>query len=382
MDLLTRTDIQGLAQSEGDGTHVSLFLPTHRFGNEVQTGPLQWKNLVNGVEAILLEKMRRPDVEALLQPARDLQQDTIAWQYMSDGLAMFLRPGSHQSYRIPAPLPELATVGDRFVTGPLMHLLSGDEHYLLLALSQDEIRLMDGSRHTVTQVELDEVPTSLSDVVEPREARSDTVTRPSSSGSRGRAVFYGHGTGDDAAGEADLKRFLRQVSSGLQEILTDQTAPLVLVGLDPTVSAYRDVNDYAHVLDEAVIRNPDGLSPQQLHELAWPVVEARLRGDRTALIGRFNELAGTGKVATHPPAVLEAAEQGRVDTMFLRAQPWCWERVAGDELAVVHLGTDERYAECELLDAAAAATLANGGQVHATSQEVVEDSEVAAILRY
>lgn len=382
MDLLTRTDIQGLAQSEVDGVHVSLFLPTHRYGSGVQADQLQWKNLVNGVEAVLLEKMRRPEVEALLQPARDLQHDTMAWQYMSDGLAMFLRPGWQQSYRIPAPLPELATVGDRFITAPLMHLLSGDEHYLLLALSQHEVRLMDGSRHAVVQVELDEVPTSLEDVVEPSEPRSNTIARPASSGRRGRAVFYGHGTGDDNAREDDLKRFLRQVSSGMQEILNGQNAPMVLVGLDQTVATYREVNHYAHTLTDAVIHNPDDLSPEQLHELAWPLVEAQLRQDRDALIDRFHQLNGTGKVDCDPSSVREAAEQGRVDTLFLRADPWCWERVSGDELTVVDLDSDERYAECEVLDAAAAATLANGGQVHATSQHVVDDSEVAAILRY
>ncbi|RMB61286.1 baeRF3 domain-containing protein [Tessaracoccus antarcticus] len=382
MDLLTSKDISELAASAADGTHVSLFLPTHRYGSGVQADQLQWKNLISGVESKLLETLRRPDVEALLQPARDLQMDAMAWQYMSDGLAMFLRPGWHQTYRLPAPLPELATVGDHFITGPLMHLLSGDEHYLLLALSQNEVRLMDGSRHTVVQVELDEVPTSLADVVEPREPRSNTVTRPASSGSRGRAVFYGHGTGDDAAGEADLKRFLRQVATGMHDILRGQSAPLVLVGLDPTVAAYREVSDYGHVLPEAVIRNPDDLSPEQLHELAWPHVEARLRDERSALIDRFHELNGTGRVTSDLAAVREAASQGRVDTLFLRANPWCWEEVAGDELPVVLLGADGRYAECEALDAAAVDTLANGGKVHATSQEVVSDSQVAAILRY
>ena len=382
MDLLTQKDIQELAETEANGTHVSLFMPTHRYGSGVQADQLRWKNLISGVETILSDTMRRPDIEALLQPAKDLQSDAMAWQYMSDGLAMFLRPGWSQSYRIPAPLPELATAGDHFITGPLMHLLSGDEHYLLLALSQNEVRLMDGSRHTVVQVELDEVPTSLEDVIEPRDPRSNTVTRPSSSGTRGRAVFYGHGTGDDSAGEADLTRFFRQVATGLHDVLRGQSAPLVLVGLDASVAAYRDVNEYGNTLDEAVIRNPDNLSPEELHAVAWPLVEAQLRDDRSALINRFHELHGTGRVTSDPAAVREAAEQGRVDTLFVRAHPWCWERVSGDELAVVNLGTDDRYAECELLDAAAVDTLANGGQVHATSQQVVDDSEVAAILRY
>ncbi len=382
MDLLTDKDIQKLATAGGDGIHVSLFMPTHRYGSEVQADQLQWKNLVSGVEAALLEEMRRPDVEALLKPARDLQQDSMAWQYMSDGLAMFLTPDSDETYRLPAPLPELATMGERFITGPLMHLLSGDEHYLMLGLSQNEVRLLDGSRHSVVQVELNDVPTSLEDAIEPAEPRSNTMTRPASSGSRGRAVFFGHGTGDDSSKENDLNLFMRQVADGMSEILRDQRAPLVLVGLDASVAAYRDANKYSHVLDEAVIRNPDQLSTQELHELAWPVVEARLRAERQTVIDRFHELNGTGRVASELSSVQEAAEQGRVDTIFMKAQPWCWERVSGDDLAVVRLGKDERYAECEVLDKAAVDTLSNGGTVYATSQQVVDDSEVAAIMRY
>lgn len=383
MDLLTRDDIRSLAASDADGMHVSLFMPTHRFGGEVQADQVRWKNLVGGVESLLLQELRRPDVEALLAPARELQSDSLAWQNMSDGLAMFLSPGRHQVFRIPASLPTLATAGDHFVTGPLMRLLSGDAPFLLLAISQGEVRLMDGSRHTVRQIELEDVPTALADVVEPAGPRSDAMARTLSGGRGGRAVFYGHGAGDDDAKKDDLMRFLRQVASGLHEVLAGQTAPLVLAGLEQNVSAYRDVNTYHGVLDEAVLRNPDDLSADELHRLAWPLVEQRLRDERTALIDRFHEMNGTGKVYNDLAVISAAAAQGRVDTLFMRSAPWCWERVAeAGEAPVVRLGADERFVVCEEVDKAAVDTLAYGGQVHATSQEVAGDSEVAAILRY
>lgn len=116
MDLLNRTDIQTLAASGGDGMHVSLFIPTHRYGGEVQGDQLQWKNLVSAVDALLTDEMRRSELDALLAPARELQNDSMAWQHMSDGLAMFLSPQGHHTYRIPASLPLLATAG-----GPLRH---------------------------------------------------------------------------------------------------------------------------------------------------------------------------------------------------------------------------------------------------------------------
>lgn len=382
MDLLNDKDIQKLATTGGDGVHVSLFMPTHRYGSEIQADQLRWKNLVSGVESALPNDMKRADVEALLQPARELQQDSMAWQHMCDGLAMFLTPGSSQTYRIPAPLPELATVGDRFITSPLMHLLSGDAHYLMLGLSQSEVRLLDGSRHAVVQVELEDIPTSLKDAIEPAEPRSNTMARPASTGRGGRAVFYGHGTGDDAVKENELNQFMRQVADGMVDILRDQSAPLVLVGLDASVAAYREVNKYAGVLDDAIIRNPDQLSAEELHELAWPVVESRLRAERQKMIDRFHEMNGTGRGASDLSAITAAAEQGRVDTLFMRAHPWFWDRISDEDRTVVSLGNDERYAECEALDKAAVDTLVNGGTVYATSQKVSDDSEVAALLRY
>lgn len=382
MDLLNRNDIQTLATSDTDGSHISIFMPTQRVGAGMQADKLQFKNLLSDVETMLLKEQRRAEVEALLAPARELLDNPLAWQRMSDGLAVFLRPGWHQIYRIPASLPVLATVGNHFVTGPLMRLLTSDEHFFLLTVSQSQVRLLDGSRHTVEEVELGDVPTAVADVVEPPDPSSGSIARPM--GRRGgRAVFYGHGAGDEDAKRSDLLFFFRQVAAGLDEILQGQTAPLMLMGLEQNVVAYRDINNYNHILDEAIHRNPDDLSVEQLHGLAWPVVEKRLRAERADLIGHFRSLHGTGRVSSDLGFIREAARQGRVDTLFMRADPWCWEEATESAGAdVVQLGVDDRYVVCEEVDASAADTLANGGTVHATSQEVVPDSPVGAILRY
>ncbi|ANH37085.1 hypothetical protein I601_0633 [Nocardioides dokdonensis FR1436] len=382
MHLLTRTELTLLAEPAPGEPQVSLFMPTHRFEG-VDADRLRWKNLLTGIERVLADQLRRPQVDALLAPARELLEDAETWQHMSDGLAMFLRPDWHRTYRVPAPMPTLATVGERLVMGPLLRLLSGDEHFLVLALSQREIRLMEGSRHSVEEVRLSDVPTSLRDVVEPQETRSDTMARPAGNAGRGgRAVFYGHGAGDRHLKDDEVVRFLRAVSTGLEDALSGVTSPMVLVGLPQLVGAYREVNGYGHVLDEAVDHNPDQLSVEELHERAWPVVERRLRERRAGVIDHFHELNGTGRVSSDLPTVAQAAAEGRVETLFVQADPWCWEGVSDDPEPVVRLGGDERYAACEDLDAAAVATLSNGGQVHATSQVVAPDSEVAAIFRY
>ncbi len=383
MPLFTPADLTSLANPVTGDTQISLFMPTHRFGAGIDADKLRWKNLLTGVEQVLAEQLRRPEIEALLAPARHLQDDETAWQHMSDGLAMFLRPDWHRTFQVPAPMPALATVGDRLVMGPMLRLLSGDEHFLVLGLSQREIRLLEGSRHSVEQIRLRDVPTSLKDVIEPQEPRSDAMARPAADAGRGgAAVFYGHGAGDQHLKNDEIVRFLRTVSTGLRDVLAGQTAPMVLVGLDQLVSAYRDVNSYGHVVEQAVDHNPDQLSVDELHQLAWPVVEHQLRERRGAVIDRFNELNGTGRVSSDLSTVSQAAHEGRVETLFVKADPWCWEGVSDDSEPVVKLGADERYAECEKIDATAVATLTNSGQVYATSQTVAPESEIAAIFRY
>lgn len=383
MDLVTRADVESLAAPGLGDAQVSLFMPTHRFGAGIEADKLTWKNLVNGVEQVLGEKLRRPEVEALLAPARELQGDAMAWQYMSDGLAMFLRPGWHRTFRVPAPMPSLATVGDRLVIGPMLRLLSGDGHFLVLALSQREIRLLEGSRNVVDEVRLANVPTSLRDVIEPHEPRSEAMARPAADAGRaGSAVFYGHGAGDQHLKNDDVMRFLRSVATGMREVLAGQTSPMVLVGLDKLVASYREVNSYAHVLEQAIDHNADQLSAAELHQLAWPIIEEQLRARREVQIERFHALNGTGRVSSNLVEVAQAAAEGRVETLFVKADPWCWEAVSDDPVPVVQLGADQRYCECEQLDAAAIATLNNRGQVYATSQAVDPASDLAAIFRY
>ncbi len=385
MDLLTKVDLQQLAERGGPDPHLSLFIPTHPFGVDAQTDPIRWKNLVNGVERTLSEEgMAAPEIADLLAPAWQLRDDHHAWRHMSDGLAMFLRPGWHRVFRVPVEVPEVASIGARFVVGPLLRVVTGDSHFLVLTVSQRRVRLLEGSMQRVEELELTEVPTALQDVIEEPDSRSDTMTFPLSSGSRGSgaAVFYGHGAADDAFKQNRVRSFLRQVADGLGDYLTGQSLPMVLVGLDEMVSAYREVNGYAHVVDEAVRRNPDELSGADLHTLAWPLVERIAAEERAAAVARFEELHGTGLAANSPATIEEAAREGRVDTLFLATEPWCWDQL-GSDMAVVQLGRDDAFAHCELLDRVAVDSLSAGGHVHAVpAAEVPGGGDLAAIYRY
>lgn len=385
MDLVTTADLKLLAEPVEQGPAVSLMMPTARAVTDPDADPLRWKNHLTGVTSVLRDQgMAKREVDELLAPAWDLHADSLAWQHMSDGLVMFLRPGWHRSYRVPVDVPQVATVGGRFVVSPLLGAISGEDHFLVLTVSQRKVRLLEGTRHRIEEVELPDVPTSLRDVVEPQEARSDTMARPAFAGGRpGPAIFYGHGAGDDAFKKDEVVRFLRQVADGLQPFLGSQDRPMVLIGLDDLVSAYREVNGYGNVLDQTVDRNPDQLSAEALHEAVWPIVQERFAEAEHAAVDRFGDLHGTGQASADPAKVETAASEGRVEALFLAAGPSCWGQVPSDTPRAIRLGADERFADCEQVDRTVAATLSAGGQVHTVAEaSLFKDGSMAATFRY
>ena len=155
MDLLSAHDLIRLADERG-GTRVSLFLPTHRGGPRTDRNRIRLKNLLaTARRALLAERGRAGEVDAVLDPAQQFLDEMRSWEQPRDGLALFLGPSGLRRFRIPVRLPELVTVGDRFVVRPLLPLLTAGGRFYVMALSQDEIRLFEGTRFSLDELALD-----------------------------------------------------------------------------------------------------------------------------------------------------------------------------------------------------------------------------------
>jgi hypothetical protein len=114
----------------------------------------------------------------------------------SDGLALFLGPSGLRRFRVPLRLPELVTVGNGFVVRPLLPLLAPDGHFYVMALSQDEIRLFEGTRFGLDELALDGLPMAVW-LTMPRPQPQVHAFLADRGGTGRRTVF--HGSGDDDA---------------------------------------------------------------------------------------------------------------------------------------------------------------------------------------
>ena len=383
MDLIRKADLNDLIEG-GPGPCVSIFLPTHRAGPATEQDPIRLKNLLGKAEEVLLTsgELRAPAVRDLLAPARDLEHERRFWEYQSDGLAVFIRRGWFRFYRIPLSLPSVAVVGNRHHVTPLLPLFTGDGYFFVLALSQNEIRLLGGSRHSVDQIDLPDVPTSLVDALRYEDREKPHQLHVAGAGGRpGRAIFHGHGIGGEVRKD-EILRYFRHVDRGLHELLGNERAPLVLAGVEYLLPIYRDAATYRYLVDGGITGNPEGLSDDQLHGQAWALIEPVFRRERKQAAGRYRDLAGTGLGPSELEEVLQRSHEGRVEVLFIAAGENEWGAY-DSETGAVALRDQPEVKDEDLLNLAAVRTLQRGGVVYAVGRdEMPAPGPLAAVLRY
>ncbi|MBP2639373.1 MAG: hypothetical protein H6Q66_324 [Firmicutes bacterium] len=391
MDILTRAELEGLMGVEQKWC-VSIFLPTHRKGPEILQDPILFKNLLRDAEEQLVDKgMRRPEALKLLEPARAMVKDTDFWQHQSDGLAFFLSSDWSRYYRLELSFKEMLVVAERFAVKPMFPLFSNDGQFYILALSQNDVRLLRGSRFNVSEVDTGKMPRSLLETLSPDnlgqvQEKHFTLHSGGSPGSvtgSSSPVATGQGGAKEYA-KQDILQFLHRVEKGLLEIVKDDKLPLVLAGVEYLLSIYREINKYPNVAEKAIKGNPDLLSSKELHKNAWDIVGPQFLAEQKKAAERFEQLYGQGseRVADALERIVPAAHSGQVEILFVASgvQRWgTFDRTANE----VQLHDQAGPGDEGLLDLAAALTFMNGGTVYSLEADHVPGGKpVAAIFRY
>ncbi|MGH8593100.1 MAG: hypothetical protein ACREV3_04395 [Gammaproteobacteria bacterium] len=381
--MISSDELRALAEHQKEGPHVSLFMPTARAGAEIQQSPIRFKNLIREVESRLeAQQMRKPEIEALLNPAQECLQDHSFWQHQADGLAFFLAREFAQYFCFPERFEELAVVEHRFHLKPLFPLISGDGTFYLLALSQNEVRLFKGSRYHINELGLgDDVPRSLADALG-HDLTEDELQFHTGGGDVSSPTYHAQGAGKDDV-KSEIRKFFALLDEGLKKSLGHSSkAPLVLAGVDYLLPIYRAASSYPGVLAEGITGNPEALGDEALHEQAWALVAPRFSAKRREAQERFHAMASQQKSSNRLAEVIPAAVEGRIETLFLAKGAQQRGRFDAEKRAIdLHHAAHPN--DEDLLDLAAVQTYLNGGTVYVVEPDEVPGGDIsAALFRY
>jgi hypothetical protein len=368
---------------------ISLYMPAHPTGREQQQDPIRFKNLLSDIRGDLEKSVFCiPEIEAMIKPAEALLHDRSFWQHQNQGLAVFIAEDVFEVYQLPRKFETLAVVADHFYIKPLLPLISGNEKFYILALSQNDIRLLQGDRFAIVEVDLQTTPTSLQEALwfdDPeRQLQFHTGTATPGGGSRA-SVYHGHGL-PDAGNKTDLLRFFQKVNHGLMDLLHDQKSPLALVGVDYLFPIYHEANDYPYLVEDGITGNPEKLALEEMHTAAWPLVKPIFQKELFESLNRYQELSGSepALVASQLDEIIQAAFYGRVDILFVELGKQIWGTVNTNDVERVTLETHSKFrpGDQDLINLAAVQTIFNGGQVYALKPEQMPEKSIAAIFRF
>jgi len=380
MHSLSYAEFHRLSQSASDDS-VSIYLPTHVAGPEIQQDPIRLKNLLVEAQGKLeATGMDSTAAEQLLRPAiARLDRDRF-WRHQSHGLALFLTPDSQAIYRLPLSVESLVVVSDRFHLTPLLPLFFEDRYFYLLALSQNQVRLFQSTRYAISEVTLEDVPTSLAAALQYDDPEEHLQFH--SGGGAGEAPTYhgqGVGTTDDKEG---IRRFFAKLNAGLHPYLNGETAPLVLAAVDYLHPLYHEANTYPHLMETGVQGNPDVMPSDELRQAAWKTVAAHLEQSHQQAVDQYHTLKGTGKASDRLAELVTAAHRGQVDVLFTRAHAHRWGQFE-PESGQIEQHEQPHPRDRDLLDVAAVQTFLQGGSVYVLDAAAMPtDAPAAAVYRY
>ena len=359
---------------------LSIYQPTHRYAPDNRQDPIRFRNLVKALEGSLRREYSGPEVALLLQPFEDLVGERPFWEHALDGMAALGAPGFFRVYRLQRSVPELAVAATSFHTKPLLRELQSASGFQVLGVNRRGIRLFEGDRDVLDEIEPAEgVPRTSDDVLGDAD-REPHLTVASYRGA-GAAAYHGHEDGGTT--DNDAERFFRAVDQAvLEHHSRPSDRPLLLAALPEYHDLFRRVSQNPFLLPDAIPVHPDDLTLDALRDRAWQVVEPRYQARLSGLVDDFQQSVAAGRGTDDLVSIGVAAAQGRVGTLLIAGDLTVAGTVDAETGAIRNADLEQPDVD-DLLDDLAELVLARGGDVVVVpAASLPGETGAAATFRY
>jgi uncharacterized protein (UPF0335 family) len=363
------------------GPCVSILIPFETAPDQVEQNRVRLRHAVDAAKKLLTERGVEADrahsmMHAIHEIAEGLKGD-------GQGLAVYCAGDFCRAYRLLEPPPESVTVAEHFYIKPLIPLLTADRQFYILALSQKHAHLLRCTGHSSEEVELPEsVPKTLWEdkhTDQPDHTQADRSSAGPDVGAMKGVVFT---TNTDREDRPEyLAHFYKHLSEGVTALLKDEGAPLVVAGVDYEIAAFKRVNTYPQLVEEAVHGAADGLKGGELHKRALDAMQTYSETPLKAALERY-ERGGIERESSTLKDIVKAAYEGRVLDLIVAENA----QYMGSFDQATHDVKGHKQPEPgdeDLLNAAALQTLMHAGQVFVVpANKVPHGAPAVAVFRY
>jgi hypothetical protein len=383
MNTISHSELVRLATAENDQV-VSLYMPAHQPGHELSENPIEFKNLLmSAADSLRSGGMSPSHLHDFFAPAIQLLDQHLFWNSLSRSLVVFISTQGLQIWHLPFDCDELCVVGKRYHIVPLAAWLNEDAQYYVLAVSQNRLRLLHGTRFIVQEVKVPNLPTNQTQALhyDPREGFFQTHSAQPQIRGKESIVFTGQGGEVDVAKD-ELAAYFRLVDAAVHKFLHERTEPLIFAGVDYLFPIFREHNHYPHLFPTHLAGNPDLVADGQLRDRAWPLIETLIRRRQDTEVTNYWRLLNQARASNHISEVIMAANSGAIEILFINPSIrrfGIYEPVKN----AVRIDEQPESDNEDLVNLAVCLVLQNGGKVEALPNgNIPGGGSMAAIFRY
>ncbi len=364
---------------------ISLYMPTHRSFPENLQDPIRFKNIIKQLEDNLLQQYTANEVQKLLDPLIVFDNKTETWNHTLDGLAIFRNSDDFKAIGLQVPVEELLVISDKFHTKPIRHYLQTVDRYHILGLSLNDIKLFEGNRDSLIEVELPVgMPKTLADALgtEVTEKHS-TVASYGGVGGDSSAMHHGQGAKNDEE-EKDTEKFFRIIAGAIYENFSKPSSlPLILAALPEHHNLFHKVSKNPFLISKGIAVNYNSVKIDILNKLAWDIIESNYLQKLGDMVDKFEQARANGLGLDNIDQVIEAAKAGRVENILIEADrliPKNLENKTSQKANITNYSLPQLD---DLLDDISELVTKMGGKVTIIPKEKMPtNTGLAATLRY
>ena len=377
--MFTRNELDKLLENRKK-VNLSIFLSTGVKEGNPQQGKIRFKNLIKeGANQLQNQGLKETEIKKFIAPMEELVDYTKFWNTLDRGFAIFSTEDGMFHYNMPVEFEDTVVVKDDFYIKPLFPVFQRNGQFYILAISQNDVRLLHCTRYEVSEVSLEGVPKNFTEALQ-YDTPSPTLQHGARTGN-GSAVFHGHGYGMEDE-KVDIAKYFQVVSQSIYKALEDKSIPMILAAVDYLHPIFKESNKYPHLMEEGIVGNPDNKKEQDLQKEGWEIIKPHLEKEELEALDKYHQLIGSGKASHDIEEIVNGAYNQRVETLLVRENTNLWGTYDEKEQKVQVVENPDENPE-ELFNFASIHTFLNSGKVYILEEEKMpENHKIAAVFRY
>ncbi|MDD2426743.1 MAG: hypothetical protein PHR78_01520 [Eubacteriales bacterium] len=314
--------------NDENGTVLSLYQSTPYEASAPGSNAIRFKNLIREAEEKLSKHLDRKALKEQMEILQDLQKDTVFWNDRSEAFALFLRDGELLIYNLSEPVEDMVVVQGIL---HLLPLLAAEQHistHYILDISKDRFNLYRGDGSNLTEIE-DHGLLSFNELFPDFDA--DSNVNFGSYGGIGGSAFHGHRSPAEMK-EIDKIKYYRYLEENLTPFFKKKGHHVILAGVRDNMADWRSVASNELYLNEDLGKPLHDFDSESLRNAVLAIFE-HLRDEK--IQQGMDSLAkglADGKASTRLDDIKKAAEECKIETLYIRSDYHDEEREEYDHL--------------------------------------------------